>query len=91
MLVVRRGVLRPRAKRLLRRQEDRKEHDAFRKRGAQNGLHEDLRGRAGITPDRFRSLHADETYAECRAQTGETDVNAASHFITFRCSRRPRD
>ena len=32
------------------------------------GLHENLRGRAGIAPDRFRSLHADETDAEGRAE-----------------------
>ena len=69
-------------------QEDREEHDTFSEGGAQNGLNQNLRGRAGITPDRFRSLHADESDAESRAQTGETDVNATSHLITFRYSRR---
>ena len=70
------------------RQENGEEHDTFSERGAQNRLYEDLRGRAGVAPDRFRSLHTDESYTDGRAQAGETDVNITSHFITFRCSRR---
>ena len=64
----------------LRRQEDREEHDAFREGGAQNGLNQNLRRRAGIASHRFRSLHADETHADGRAERRQTDVNISGHF-----------
>src|ERR1700761_1973247 len=60
------------------REEDREEHDAFGEGGAQDRLHEDRGGGAGITADRFRSLHTDQTHAQGGAEGGETDVNAAS-------------
>jgi len=72
-------------------QEDREEHDTFREGGAQNRLDENLRRRAGITADGFRSLHTNETYTECRAKGGQTNMNATSHFITFRFLIASRD
>jgi hypothetical protein len=72
----------------LLRQEYGEEYDSFRERGAQNGLNQNLRRRAGIAPDRFRSLHTNETHADSRAKRSQTDVYATSHFVTFRFSRR---
>ena len=70
------------------RQINGEKHDAFSEGRAQNGLDEDLRRRAGIAPDRFRSLHTNQAHADSRAERRQADVNITSHFITFRCSRR---
>ena len=39
-----------------------------------------LRRRAGIASHRFRSLHADETHAEGRAERRQTDVQVSADF-----------
>src|SRR5689334_18164740 len=59
-------------------EEQGEEHDAFCEGGAQNGLDQDLRGRAGIAPDRFRSLHTDQTDADGRAEGAKATLDAAS-------------
>jgi hypothetical protein len=55
-------------------EEDRVEDDRFGERDGQDRLHQDLRRGAGIAPDRFGGLHANEPHADGRAQRGETDV-----------------
>ena len=62
---------RPRAVNGLVGEVDREEHDAFGEGGAQDRLHQDRGGRAGIPADRFRGFHADETHAEGGAEGGE--------------------
>src|SRR6188474_2974246 len=67
-----------RALRLRFAQEEGKEHDTFCEGRAQDRLNEDLRGRAGIAPVRFRSLHADQAHADGRAKGAEAALDAAA-------------
>ena len=53
---------------LILHQEQGVEHDRFSEGNGQNRLDQNLRGRAGITSHRFRSLHADQAHADGRAQ-----------------------
>jgi hypothetical protein len=65
---------------LTSRQEDREEHNTFRKGSAQDRLNQDLGGRAGIPPDGFRGFHTDDTHADGGAQAGGRDVNITGHL-----------
>ena len=38
----------------------------------------------GLRPDRFGSLHANQTHADGRAETGQTDVDASPQFSQHR-------
>ena len=57
-------------------EEQGEEHDAFCEGRAQDRLNEDLRRCAGIAPDRFRSLHANQTYANSRSKRAEAALDA---------------
>src|SRR5262245_40171216 len=48
-------------------EEDRKKHNSLGERGAQNGLHQYLRGGAGIASHRFGSPHTDKPHTDSRA------------------------
>src|ERR1700678_2078134 len=82
-------------------QEDRVEHDGLGERHAKNGDGDHFAERAGIASHRFGGLHAHQSYADGRTQTGQADLDAASHFCQHRryhnylslrfcfCVRRP--
>jgi hypothetical protein len=65
---------------LVSEEEDREEHDSFREGRAQDRLDENLRRRAGITPNGFRSASPDQSNADGGAKTGTGNVNASSHL-----------
>jgi len=62
---------------LFRREVERVEHDRFCEGDRENRLDQDRRGRTGITTDRGRRAHTDQTHADRRAEGRQTDVNAS--------------
>src|SRR5687768_7107006 len=57
---------------------NREEDDTFRERREDNRCVTDGTSSTGIAPSGFRGFRPDETHANGRSETGETDVNAAS-------------
>jgi hypothetical protein len=62
------------------REEQRENAEAFRERHADDGLDEDLAGRAGIATDGFSGFLADETDAEGGAEKTESATDIAGDF-----------
>jgi len=63
-------------------QEERVEHDGFRKGDGQDGLDQNLRGCAGIPAHRGGSRHADQTHADGCSHRGQADVDIATQKIS---------
>src|SRR5438270_203964 len=67
-------------------QEQGVEHDCFRERNRQNGLHQYLCGCAGIASHRGRGGHADETYADGCAERGQADGHISAKKAPSHCT-----
>jgi hypothetical protein len=59
---------------------ERVKHDRLGQRNGENSMHEDLRKRAGIAPDRAGHAQAGQADSDSDAHGGKPDVNASAQF-----------